>query len=70
MNGRFDQVDSRLDRVETDISLLKIEVSQATAALTELLQEFKAHREKVVALEAEISLLRSRLDVLEAKVGV
>lgn len=63
IDTRFDNLDRRLSSVET-------EVKQATSALTELLQEFKTHREKVVTLETEIASLRSRLERLEAKVGI
>jgi predicted nucleic acid-binding Zn-ribbon protein len=62
--------DTRFDSLDRRLSLVETELGQATSALTELLQEFKTHREKVVALEAEIASLRSRLERLEAKVGV
>lgn len=74
MDGRFDSMqtymDGRFEKVEGKIDLLETQVAQVTSALHILLEEFKQHRTEVSALKKEVIDLRTRLEVLEAKVAV
>lgn len=72
IDGRFESMqsymDDRFDRVEGRLTTLETEMVQVKSALQMLLEEFKKHREEVDTLKKEVTDLRARLEILEAKV--
>jgi chromosome segregation ATPase len=67
MNGRFDAIEVRLDRLETEYEMIKIALGRIEARLDAGLPNRERLRAEVADLKARVAQLNARVEMLESK---
>jgi len=69
MNARFEQVDRRLDRVESDVKETKRDVKLILDGMDAQVKDTEILKTEQVAIKSGLKRVEKRVDVLEKKVG-
>jgi chromosome segregation ATPase len=69
MNGRFDAIEVRLDRLETDYEMIKMALGRIEARLDADSPDRERLRAEVADLKVRVAQLNARLQMLESKLA-